>query len=130
MLRLHLVPDKFISAIRKLYTDRTVQLFVGGTSCRSLPYNFGVIQGESLSAHLSIIFCNILPYFLDELSFEKTDAFVNNLLYVDDVVLIANSSKGAQKLLGVTLKISFLLGLVLNIKNANLLWTTQKRNFS
>lgn len=35
-----------------------------------------------------IIFCNILPYSLNEKCDLKTDSLVNNLIFVDDVILI------------------------------------------
>lgn len=77
-----------------------------------------MIQHDSLSAQLFIIFCIILHYFLDEVPFEGTAVIVDNLFHMDDVVLAANNSKGAQKLLDVTFQVGSTLGLLLNIKKS------------
>lgn len=50
-----------------------------------------IIQGESLSALLDLLYCNILSFFPDELPFAATETVVNNLMYMDDVVLFSEA---------------------------------------
>lgn len=129
-LRRYKVPEHFVQAIRKLYVGRTVKLCIGVSETKALPCPHGVIQGDSLLALLYMIICNILPFFLDGDPQAVTLTPFNDLIYIDDIILTSVTVCVMESLLDIVLKVTSILGLVLNVNKCKVVVDSFGSSFS
>ena len=105
------VPELVISAIRKLYEGRTVKLKLGNVITGELDYSAGVIQGDSLSPLLYIIFITVIS---QQLNAAGNSMMCNHAGFVDDFVCIADSIVSAQLGMDVVDRATRQIGVICN----------------
>jgi exonuclease III len=99
------VPKEIISIIKSIYQDNTGDLHTPiGKGEQPIQFKSGIKQGCGLSPFLWVIFINPLLTKLRRsgIGFRfagKEDIVINNVTFVDDINLIAESEEDAQRLL-------------------------------
>lgn len=78
-MHLHKISELFVAAVAALYEEGTVRLHLVQGATHFSPYNHGVIQDDSISALLYILFYNLVPDVLVEVLPVTTKVLVNNL---------------------------------------------------
>jgi hypothetical protein len=114
------VSDYFLRILTRLYTGDSFQILLDGqASSRSFQVHTGVHEGSPLSPLLFILFIAGLVRHLrenggDRLGFRLRGATVCCLLYADDVLLLATTRGGLQRLLDLTCIFFENLGMTIN----------------
>ena len=95
-----------IQAIQKLYKTTTAKAMFNGKESREFNIHQGVAQGCPLSPTLFAVFINKLLETLNQSreGVKLKSCTCNNLAYADDIVLLAHSREGLQKLINITAK--------------------------
>lgn len=91
-----------------------VKANLGQATADELNQENGVIQDDSISAFLYILFVSLLRFRLGEVPQSETGVTVNNLEFIDSFVSMKASEAAMQKLLYVTAISAASLGIVLN----------------
>ncbi len=115
------VSDYFLRILTRLYTGDSFQVLLDGqASSRAFQVNAGVHEGSPLSPLLFILFIAGLVRHLranggDRFGFRLSDGTsLCCLLYADDVLLLAITREGLQRLLDITCSFFESLGLSIN----------------
>lgn len=113
------VSTKIIRILQDLYSKATVRVRVGDEVTESVPVTEGVLQGETLSPLLFILYLSDIETFFREngcigLNIDGYND-VLMLLYADDLIIFAHSPEDQRKKLRVLEKYCKLNKLVVNI---------------
>ena len=117
---------KLAVALEKFCVNRTVILRIGSIVSKELHYDNGLIQGDSLSAFLYIIFIASISLALNGLS---TTTTVNHLAFVDDFLGLEGSQEQTQIILNVIGDICSEIGVVLNLEKCGFISENTDHNF-
>ncbi|XP_011299809.1 RNA-directed DNA polymerase from mobile element jockey-like [Fopius arisanus] len=102
LLNLHLSP-KIVKILKSLYDGANIRVKAGGLLSGEVPVTAGVLQGESLSPLLFILFITDLEKYLRNCGFHgvningRDDVLL--LLYADDLVILTDSECKLQRIL-------------------------------
>ena len=129
ILKSYGIPMKIINAIMILYRDTKSIVRSPDGDTEYFDINAGVLQGVTLAPLLFIIILNyVLRTSIDEnkylsltLSKQRSRRYptikITDAYYADDLVIFADSSRNAEKLLNVLEESGKIVGLKVNIKN-------------
>jgi hypothetical protein len=119
------VPPKIVDLLRKSHEQQRLYVrFDGEVSDTPISPSIGVMQGDTLAPYLFILVIDQilrqLPYdagaLADKIAGSRTALRIAALAYADDVILLANNSRDAQRLLLAFETAALKWGLHLNTK--------------
>ncbi|GFO17831.1 endonuclease-reverse transcriptase [Plakobranchus ocellatus] len=118
---------KDLRVIRNLYSDQTASVRIEGEHSDFTCIKRNVRQGCVMSPDLFNLYSEIILRNLDGISGLKIKGEnLNNLRHADDTVLIAESGKQLQKLLGIVVLESERMNLPLNVKKKGCMVISKK----
>ena len=133
LMRQAKIPD--VDLLETMYLNSSVRLQDQSKDGATLTFDTGVAQGSALSPLLFIIFMNTLLRLLTNEGRKENIshglegmASFNNLAFVDDLTIFAQSPEKVQKLLNVISKFEDWCGLKVNMKKTCLLVIQQQKN--
>jgi hypothetical protein len=119
------IPPKLINLLRKSHEQQRLYVrFDGEVSDTPISPSVGVMQGDTLAPYLFILVIDQIlrqiPYdagaLADKIAGSRSASRIAALAYADDVILLANNSKDAQRLLSAFETAALSWGLHLNTK--------------
>ncbi len=129
------VSDYFLKILTRLYTGDTFQILLDGQASRqSFQVNSGVHEGSPLSPLLFILFVAGLIRHLQQNGGDRFGFRLHGglllccLLYADDVLLLAVSREGLQRLIDLTCRFFESLGLNINPQKSDVVIFSSMRS--
>jgi len=134
VMRMFQIPD--VDLLEQIYEGATVRLAPNDEECATITFNTGVEQGSITSPQLFDIFINALLRMLtvtgqnEDISHglqigkdqkgnnqrDENGYQFNNLGFIDDISILADTPEGMQKLLNVVQEFTVWCGLQINVK--------------
>ena len=109
------LPPGFIRYVNRVYSNSITRLEVEGSRSEPIKVTRGVMQGDPLSSWLFCLAVNrVLEALPSDIGYELRDQRINALAYADDVILVASTRRGMQRLLDIAEETALRMGLALN----------------